>query len=89
MKMLAMIAGLAVVGCGLTACNSKAQNEVDQIANGIDKRAEANADILEASEAGGPNAEAAKEQADAIRRQDEETKDHLKKEARELGSVPR
>jgi hypothetical protein len=88
MKTFIALASAAAIGASLAACDSEAENQVEQIATGIDERAEANADILEASEAGGPNEEAAEERADAIREQGEETKDHLEDEADEMDDTP-
>lgn len=88
MKKLTTIAGILALGAGLAACDSKAENQVEEIATGIDERAEADADILEASEKGGPSEEAAEKQADAIREQGEETKDHLENEADEMDAAP-
>ena len=81
MKKLAILTATTACGLVLSACDSKAENEVEEIATGIDERAEAEADILEATEAGGPNEKAAEEAADRIREEGEETKDHLEDEA--------
>jgi len=88
MKKLIAIAGAAALGAGLAACDSKAENEVEQVAEAIDESAEADADLLEATEAGGPNEEAAEAQADAIREEGEETKDHLENEADAMDAAP-
>lgn len=88
MKKLTIIAGALALGFGAAACDSQAENEVEEIGTAIDERAEADADILEATEAGGPNEEAAEEQADAIREQGEETKDHLEDAADEMDAAP-
>lgn len=88
MNKLVAIASAAALGVSLAACDSQAENQVEEIAEGIDERAEAEADILEASEAGGPNEEAAEIQADAIRRDGEETKDHLEDEADTMDAAP-
>jgi hypothetical protein len=88
MKKLAILTAAAGLGLALGACDSKAENEVEKTATAIDERAEAEADILEASEEGGPNEEAAEQKADQIREQGETTKDHLEDEADELDSAP-
>lgn len=88
MKTFAIIAGAAALSIGLAACDSQAENEVEQTAEAIDARAEAEADIIEASEAGGPNEEAAEARADQIRQEGEETKDHLEDEADTMDSTP-
>jgi len=78
----------AVSGFALAGCDSQAENEVEQTAEAIDEADEAQADLIEAVEAGGPNEEAAEEQADAIRERGEETKDHLENEADEMDATP-
>ena len=88
MKKLAILTATAACGLALSACDSQAENEVEQIATGIDERAEAEADIIEASEAGGPNEEAAEEAADRIREDGEDTKDHLEDEADSMDPEP-
>jgi len=88
MKKFAMVAGAAVLACGLAACDSAAENQVEQTAEAIDERAEAQADLVEATEAGGPNEEAAEAQADAIREDGEQTKDNLEDAADEMDATP-
>jgi len=88
MNKLVTLAGAAALGLGLAACDSEAENQVEEIATGIDERAEADADILEATEKGGPSEEAAEKQADQIREEGEETKDRLEDEADEMDPDP-
>ena len=88
MKKLAIIAAAAACGLALSGCDSQAENEVEQTAEAIDEADEAQADLIEAQEAGGPNEEAAERQADAIRERGEETKDHLENEADEMDAAP-
>ena len=88
MKKLAILAAVAASGFALAGCDSQAENEVEQTAEAIDEADEAQADLIEAVEAGGPNEEAAEEQADAIRERGEETKDHLENEADEMDATP-
>ena len=88
MKKLALFAAVAASGLALAACDSQAENEVEQTAEAIDEADEAQADLIEAVEAGGPNEEAAERQADAIREEGEETKDHLEDEADEMDADP-
>ena len=83
-----MFCAVAATGIALAGCDSKAENEVERTATAIDERAEADADLLEATEASGPNEEAAERQADAIREEGEETKDHLEDEADEMDADP-
>ena len=60
----------------------------EETATAIDEADEAQADLVEAMEAGGPNEEAAEIQADAIRERGEETKDHLENMADEMDDTP-
>lgn len=87
MKKLAIFAA-AAAGLALTACDSEAENQVEQTATAIDEADEAQADLVEALEAGGPNEEAAETQADAIRERGEETKDRLEDAADEMDATP-
>lgn len=80
-----MAAGL---GVSLAACDSQAENQVEETATAIDEADEAEADLLESMEAGGPNEEAAEIQADAIRERGEETKDDLEDAADEMDATP-
>ena len=82
------IAAAVLLGLALAGCDSAAENEVERTATAIDERAEAEADIVEATEAGGPNEEAAEAEADRIREEGEETKDHLENMADEMDSTP-
>ena len=82
------LSGLAVLGLALGACDSEAEDQVEQTAEAIDEADEAQADLVESLEAGGPNEEAAEEQADAIRERGEETKDRLEDMADEMDSTP-
>jgi outer membrane murein-binding lipoprotein Lpp len=88
MKKFALFAAAAAGGLALAGCDSEAENQVEQTAEAIDEADEAQADLIEAQEAGGPNEQAAEEQADAIRERGENTKDHLEDEADEMDSTP-
>lgn len=77
--------GLALL---LAACDSQAENQVEETATAIDEADEAQADLLESMEAGGPNEESAEIQADAIRERGEETKDDLEDAADEMDTTP-
>ena len=88
MKKLALFAAAAASGLALAGCDSEAENQVEQTATAIDEADEAQADLVEAMEAGGPNEEAAEIQADAIRERGEETKDHLEDEADAMDAAP-
>ena len=81
-------AALAALGLSLAACDSAAENQVEETAEAIDERAEAEADLTEAVEAGGPAEETAEAQADQIRESGEETKDNLEDAADEMDSTP-
>lgn len=88
MKNLAIIATATGLTFALTACDSQAENQVEETATAIDEADEAQADLLEAMEAGGPNEEAAEVQADAIRERGEESKDELEDAADEMDATP-
>lgn len=88
MKNLAIIATATGLTFALTACDSQAENQVEETATAIDEADEAQADLLEAMEAGGPNEDAAEVQADAIRERGEETKDELEDAADEMDATP-
>ena len=88
MKKLALFAAAAASGLALAGCDSEAENQVEQTATAIDEADEAQADLIESMEAGGPNEEAAETQADAIRERGEETKDELEDAADEMDSTP-
>jgi len=79
---------LAAGGLALAACDSQAENEVEQTAEALDESYEAEADLTEAVEAGGPNEEAAEAEADALREEGEELKDNLEDEADAMDSTP-
>ncbi len=82
---------VAAAGIMVSGCQSKAQKEVDEQAKAIDKSYEAEADIKEAVAAGAPNAVQAQahNEADVLRNQGEDIKDHLQAEAKELKKVPK
>lgn len=79
---------LAASGLALSACDSQAENEVEQTAEALDESYEAEADLTEAVEAGGPNEEAAEAEADALREEGEELKDNLEEDADAMDSTP-
>lgn len=84
----AALSGITALGLALTACDSEAENQVEQQAEAIDEADEAQADLIESLEEGGPNEEAAEEQADAIREEGEETKDRLEDMADDMDAAP-
>ena len=83
-----ILAAVAATGFAMAGCDSQAENEVEETATAIDEADEAQADLIEAVEAGGPNEEAAEIQADAIRERGEETKDRLEDAADEMDPEP-
>ncbi|MGV3556283.1 MAG: hypothetical protein ACO1OD_13620 [Croceibacterium sp.] len=85
---IAAITILAAGGLALAACDSQAENEVEQTAEALDESYEAEADLTEAMEAGGPNEEAAEAKADALRAEGEELKDNLEDDADDMDSTP-
>lgn len=84
----AVLSGLAALGIALAACDSEAENQVEEQATAIDEADEAQADLVESLEEGGPNEEAAEEQAEAIRERGEETKDRLEDMADDMDAAP-
>ena len=88
MNKLAIAAGAAALGLMLSACDSQAENEVEQQAEAIDEAYEADADLEEAMTASGPDQAAGEASADALREQGEETKDNLEDAADEMDSTP-
>ena len=81
--------GAAMAAFALSACDSQAQEEIDQQAKAIDKSYEAEAALTEAVAAGGPNEAAAHNKAEALRDTGEAMKDHLMAEADTLDDVPK
>ena len=84
----AALSALAAGGLALAACDSQAENEVEQTAEALDESYEAEADLTEAVEAGGPNEEAAEAKADALREEGEELKDKLENDADDMDAAP-
>ena len=84
----AALTALAACGLALAACDSQAENEVEQTAEALDESYEAEADLTEAVEAGGPNEEAAEAKADALREEGEDLKDKLENDADDMDSTP-
>lgn len=82
------LSGMAALGLALAACDSEAENQVEQTAEAVDEHDEAQADLIESMAEGGPNEEAAETQAEAIREQGEETKDQLEDMADEMDATP-
>ncbi|MXO72640.1 hypothetical protein [Alteraurantiacibacter buctensis] len=85
---LAATAILAVPALALAACDSAAENQTEDVAEAIDESYEAEADMVEAVEEGGPNEEVAEQQADVIRAEGEQIKDDLEDAADELDATP-
>jgi hypothetical protein len=88
MKKLVVIAATTGFALALAACDSEAENQVEQTATAIDESYEAEADLIEGMEAGGPGEEAAETQADALRERGEEIKDDLEDAADEMDETP-
>ena len=90
MKTLPKLAMVAVMvsGLALAGCDSAAENQTEDIAEALDESYEAEADMVEAIEEGGPAEEAAEEEADAIREEGEELKDNLEDAADDMDSTP-
>ena len=84
----AILAAMTTVGLALAGCDSQAENEVEQTATAIDESYEAEADLVESMEAGGPNEKAAEAEADALREEGEEIKDQLEEDADAMDTLP-
>lgn len=88
---LARLAATALIiapALALAACDSAAENQTEEVAEAIDESYEAEADMVEAMEEGGPNEEVAEQQADVIRAEGEQIKDDLEDAADELDASP-
>ncbi|MES2699556.1 MAG: hypothetical protein V4647_08095 [Pseudomonadota bacterium] len=85
---LAAAAALLAPALALAACDSSAENQTEEIAEAVDKSYEAEADLLEAAEEGGPNEAAAESSADVLRAEGEQVKDDLEDAADELDAAP-
>jgi hypothetical protein len=72
----------------LAACDSEAENQTEDIAEGIDESYEAEADLVEAIEEGGPMEDAADDRADVLREEGEQIKDDLEDAADEMDATP-
>lgn len=87
MRKLAVLAAVSL-GLSSAACDSQAENQVEETATAIDESYEAEADIVESIEQGGPNEAAAEAQADALRDEGEEIKDDLEDAADDMDAAP-
>ncbi len=85
---LASAAFFVAPALALAACDSTAENQTEDVAEAIDESYEAEADMVEAVEEGGPNEEVAEQQADVIRAEGEQIKDDLEDAADELDATP-
>jgi septal ring factor EnvC (AmiA/AmiB activator) len=81
--------GALALGLALAGCQSKAEKEVDQQAEAIDKSYQAQADLKDALAPTASNAAELRNEADALRAQGEKTEAHLKNMADELDEVPK
>jgi gas vesicle protein len=82
------IAGALAGATALTACDSAAENQVEDQAEAIDESYEAEAELTEALDQGGPDSEASQAQADQLDAQGEEIKDDLEDAADEMDDTP-
>jgi hypothetical protein len=85
---LASAAMLIAPALALAACDSAVENQTEEIAEAVDESYEAEADLLEATEEGGPNEAAAESSADVLRAEGEQVKDDLEDAADELDAAP-
>lgn len=88
MKKLAIVVSAATLGLVLAACDSEAENTVEETATAIDESYEAEAALVESMEAGGPEEEAAEQRADVLREEGEEIKDDLEESADRMDATP-
>lgn len=84
----AAIAATAAMGLALAACDSEAEEQVEEQATAIDESYEAEANLEESLAAGGPNEEAVEQHADSLREEGEEIKDDLEDAADEMDTDP-
>lgn len=82
MKKFFLAASALTLGLGVAACDSPAENAMEDEATAIDEAAEAQADAME--DAG----TITDEQADAIEEQGEETKDAMEEQADDMDAAP-
>jgi uncharacterized lipoprotein len=82
-----IITAAAVLSLGLAACDSQAENEIEQTAEAVDESYEAEADLIESMEAGAPE-DYTSDQADALRARGEEIKDELEDAADQMDRTP-
>lgn len=88
-KLKALGAAAALAGAAsLAACDSAAENEVEDQAEAIDESYEADADLVEALDEGGPDGAASEMEADEMRAEGEEIKDDLENAADEMDDTP-
>ena len=76
------------LGLALAACDSQAENEVEEQATAIDESYEAEAAIEESLTENTPEEEAGEARAEALREEGEEIKDRLEDEADEMDPDP-
>jgi len=79
---------VATAFLALAACDSAAENEVEQTAEAIDESYEAEADINRALAEGTPQEEAVDEGADRLEAEGEAIKDDLEDQADDLDTAP-
>lgn len=88
MKKATALLTAATMGLALSACDSTAENEVEQQAEAIDEAAEADAEMMRAFGESAPDEEAIDAEADIVEEEGEETKDHLEDMADEMDDTP-
>ncbi|WP_126173146.1 hypothetical protein [Altericroceibacterium xinjiangense] len=72
----------------LAACDSQAENEVEQQATALDEAAEADAEMMEAFAQGAPDEQAVERKAEAVAQEGEQLKDSLENAADEMDETP-
>jgi len=86
MKSAAFLTALSALA--LAACDSAAENEVEQTAEAIDESYEAEAGVERALAEGTPQEAAVDDYADRLETEGEEIKDNLEDEADEMDASP-
>jgi hypothetical protein len=88
MKKLVGLASAAALGLGLAACDSAAENAVEEEAEAVEDAAEAQADVIEETAEGTAMEEAAEEEAEAVEEAGEETADAMQEQADNMDAAP-
>lgn len=88
MRKFATIAAASMLAMGLAACDSGAENAMEEEAVAVDEAAEAQADSMREMADGTATEEAVDEQADAVEAAGEEKKDAMEDAADNMDAAP-